>query len=39
MVDTGPVMTVAPAGDDAVLPFAVEALDIRGRAVRLGPGG
>lgn len=23
--------------DDAVLPFAVEALDIRGRAVRLGP--
>ncbi len=24
-------------GDDAVLPFAVEALDVRGRAVRLGP--
>ena len=24
-------------GDDAVLPFAVEALDLRGRAVRLGP--
>jgi molecular chaperone Hsp33 len=27
----------APAGDDAVLPFAVEALDLRGRVVRLGP--
>ncbi len=28
----------APEGaDDAVLPFAVEALDVRGRAVRLGP--
>ncbi len=25
------------AGDDAVLPFAVEALDVRGRVVRLGP--
>jgi molecular chaperone Hsp33 len=25
------------AGDDAVVPFAVEALDCRGRAVRLGP--
>ncbi len=25
------------AGDDVVLPFAVEALDVRGRAVRLGP--
>jgi molecular chaperone Hsp33 len=24
-------------GDDRVLPFAVEALDVRGRAVRLGP--
>ena len=25
--------------DDAVLPFAVEAMDLRGRAVRLGTGG
>ncbi|WP_430911784.1 Hsp33 family molecular chaperone [Methylobacterium sp. sgz302541] len=25
------------SGDDAVLPFAVEGLDVRGRAVRLGP--
>lgn len=32
-VDRPPV----PAGDDAVLPFAVEALDVRGRVVRLGP--
>lgn len=28
---------LTPAGDDAVLPFAVEALDVRGRVVRLGP--
>ena len=28
---------VAPAGRDAVLPFAVEPLDVRGRAVMLGP--
>lgn len=27
----------APAGDDAVLPFAVEPLDVRGRVVYLGP--
>lgn len=26
-----------PAGDDMALPFAVEALDVRGRLVRLGP--
>ncbi|WP_068080672.1 Hsp33 family molecular chaperone [Polycladidibacter stylochi] len=26
-----------PAGDDAVLPFAVEPLDIRGRVVKMGP--
>ncbi len=25
------------AGDDHVVPFAVEALDIRGRSVQLGP--
>ena len=25
------------AGDDVVVPFAVEALDIRGRAVHVGP--
>jgi molecular chaperone Hsp33 len=29
--------TVAPAGDDAVRPFAVPALDIRGRAIQMGP--
>lgn len=28
---------VTPAGDDAVLPFAVEGLDVRGRAISLGP--
>jgi len=28
---------VTPAGRDAVLPFAVEPLDVRGRAVLLGP--
>lgn len=33
-VDRPPMTTVA---DDAVLPFAVEALDLRGRVVRLGP--
>lgn len=32
---TGP--TVLEGGDDAVLPFSVEALDLRGRVVRLGP--
>ncbi|MGC5780724.1 Hsp33 family molecular chaperone [Methylobacterium sp. NFXW15] len=29
--------TETPGVDDAVLPFAVEALDVRGRVVRLGP--
>ncbi len=29
--------TATPDIDDAVLPFAVEALDVRGRVVRLGP--
>ncbi|WP_237154289.1 Hsp33 family molecular chaperone [Oryzibacter oryziterrae] len=29
--------TLLEAGDDTVLPFAVEALDARGRVVRLGP--
>jgi molecular chaperone Hsp33 len=29
--------TETPGVDDAVLPFAVEALDVRGRIVRLGP--
>uniref|UniRef100_UPI003BA9026A Hsp33 family molecular chaperone n=1 Tax=Stappia sp. TaxID=1870903 RepID=UPI003BA9026A len=28
---------VAPAGRDAVLPYAVEPLDVRGRAVMMGP--
>lgn len=30
-------LTAAVPGDDAVLPFAVDALDVRGRMVRLGP--
>jgi molecular chaperone Hsp33 len=30
-------LPVAPGGDDCVLPFAVEALDMRGRLARLGP--
>ena len=29
--------TLAPAGDDSVRPFAVEALDVRGRAIQMGP--
>lgn len=29
--------SVTPAGDDSVLPFAVETLDTRGRAVQMGP--
>jgi molecular chaperone Hsp33 len=28
---------IAPAGDDAVRPFAVESLDVRGRAIQMGP--
>lgn len=28
---------LAPAGDDSVRPFAVEALDVRGRAIQMGP--
>jgi molecular chaperone Hsp33 len=28
---------LAPAGDDAVRPFVVEALDVRGRAIQMGP--
>lgn len=34
---SGTDTTQAPGVDDAVLPFAVEALDVRGRVVRLGP--
>ena len=30
------ISQITPAGDDAVLPFAVEDLDTRGRAVKLG---
>src|SRR5262249_27967651 len=29
---------VSPAGDDAVRPFSVDALDVRGRAIQMGPG-
>ena len=35
-VETGPE-AYGPAGDDAVRPFAVEALDVRGRAIQMGP--
>ena len=28
---------LGPAGDDSVRPFAVEALDVRGRAIQMGP--
>jgi molecular chaperone Hsp33 len=28
---------IAPAGDDSVRPFVVEALDVRGRAIQMGP--
>ena len=35
--DQSPLAAVSPAGDDAVLPFQVDALDARGRAVQLGP--
>jgi molecular chaperone Hsp33 len=28
---------LAPAGDDGVRPFVVEALDVRGRAIQMGP--
>ncbi|WP_029074356.1 Hsp33 family molecular chaperone [Kaistia adipata] len=28
---------ISVAGDDAVLPFAVEGLDVRGRAIQMGP--
>ncbi|MBO0661186.1 Hsp33 family molecular chaperone [Jiella sp. MQZ9-1] len=38
MADEGQVLTAgALAGDDAVVPFAVEVLDARGRSVQLGP--
>ena len=36
VTETG-VQTVAPAGDDASLPFEVAALDVRGRAIQMGP--
>jgi molecular chaperone Hsp33 len=32
-----PTANPRPAGDDAVLPFEVAALDIRGRAIQMGP--
>ena len=35
--DESPLAAIVPAGDDAVLPFQVDALDARGRAVQLGP--
>jgi len=33
----GSVEYLAPAGDDAVRPFAVAGLDVRGRAIQMGP--
>ena len=33
----GVTQPLGPAGDDAVRPFAVEALDVRGRAIQMGP--
>jgi len=33
----GATEPMGPAGDDAVRPFAVEALDVRGRAIQMGP--
>ena len=32
-----PAAPVVPAGDDAVRPFEVAALDVRGRAIQMGP--
>ncbi|MEM8836518.1 MAG: Hsp33 family molecular chaperone [Pseudomonadota bacterium] len=29
--------SIEPAGEDAVVPFAIEALDTRGRAIQMGP--
>ena len=38
MVDKGPDLgEFGYAGDDRVVPFQVEGLDVRGRAVQLGP--
>ena len=36
-LETASETIVAAAGDDAVRPFAVEALDIRGRVIQMGP--
>lgn len=33
----GSAQHLAPAGDDAVRPFAVAGLDVRGRAIQMGP--
>jgi len=33
----GAAESFGPAGDDAVRPFVVEALDVRGRAIQMGP--
>ncbi len=33
----GPAASLAPAGDDAVRPFEVATLDVRGRAIQMGP--
>lgn len=37
MTAAGPMVQLSPAGDDAVRPFQVDALDVRGRAVQMGP--
>lgn len=35
--DQDTIDALAPAGDDAVRPFAVAGLDVRGRAIQMGP--
>ena len=35
--DESALTAIEPAGDDAVVPFQVDALDARGRAVQIGP--
>jgi len=36
-VSTQPLRPIEPAGDDAVLPFEVVGLDVRGRVIQMGP--
>lgn len=36
-METNETYGVAPAGDDVVVPFQVDALDVRGRTIQMGP--